>query len=528
MFLEFYHLRQQPFGVTPDPAYLYLTRTHRDALNSLNVGIKEGRGFFSLIAEPGMGKTTLLYELLDQLHDSARTVFLFQTQCDSREFFQYLLSELGVDIKGMDLVSMHNKLNELLFAEMVAGRRFVLVVDEAQNLDDSVLETVRLLSNFETSYAKMLQIVLAGQPQLSSKLSQPKLAQLKQRLAVQAKLDPLSAAETANYIDHRLMVAGHTGAPLFTPDALAVIARLSGGTPRTVNHLCYSAMSAAHELGHETIHADVVETVAIKLGFSSAPAIAHVEKPIAREPAVAGVAARAATATSAASASTSPAPISQSTAAPAPAAPRRSVAESDPSNASAPSVAEAPVETAMRSAATQSGSGLTYEAPKKLRLPRWAHRAMVLAGILLLAGIFLTAFVLRFTESGQSSASRVVPAAAQPSSGSTPANTLPHPESPPKIRPSPSGNGEPGSGSYSADPQESGSEQIITVAVKPDQTLRDLSILYAGRYDNDILKQILALNPELKDPDHLEPGQLIRLPLPAGSFRKGKVFTPEE
>ena len=143
MFLEFYNLRQQPFGVTPDPAYLYRTRTHREALSSLLSGIKDGRGFFALIAEPGMGKTTLLYQLLDELHDCARTVFLFQTQCSSREFFQYLLNELGVDTRGMDLVSMHSKLNEILFAEMIAGRRFVLIVDEAQNLEDSVLETVR-------------------------------------------------------------------------------------------------------------------------------------------------------------------------------------------------------------------------------------------------------------------------------------------------------------------------------------------------------------------------------------------------
>jgi len=296
----------------------------------------------------------------------------------------------------MDLVGMHNKLNELLFAEMVAGRRFVLVVDEAQNLDDSVLETVRLLSNFETSYAKMLQIVLAGQPQLSSKLSQPKLAQLKQRLAVQAKLDPLSASETANYIDHRLMVAGHTGAPLFTPDALAVIARLSGGTPRTINHLCYGAMSTAHELGHETIHADVVDAVAMKLGFSSAPAIApHPEKAIAREPAVAGVAARAATASAAAG----------SQPAPAPAPPKPTAAQPNPSApSSTPSMAPAAAENKGPTAAPESGVGLTYEEPKRFRLPRWAFRAMVLAGILLLAGIFLTAFVLRFTESGHSGA----------------------------------------------------------------------------------------------------------------------------
>ena len=191
-------------------------------------------------------------------------------------------------------------------------------------------------------------------------------------------------------------------------------------------------------------------------------------------------------------------------------------------------MAPAAAENKGPTAAPESGVGLTYEEPKRFRLPRWAFRAMVLAGILLLAGIFLTAFVLRFTESGQSSASRAVTTAAQPSSETEPANTPARPQSPPKLPSGPSANGEPASGSYSADPQESGSEQIITVAVKPDQTLRDLSILYAGRYDSDMLKQIMTLNPELKDPDHLEPGQLIRLPLPAGSFRKGKVFTPEE
>src|SRR5712692_2721145 len=109
MFLEFYHLREQPFGVTPDPAYLYLSRTHREALDSLSFGIRADRGFLALIAEPGMGKTTLLYQLLNELRDSARTVFLFQTQCDSRDFFCYLLTELGVDSRGMSLVAMHNK-----------------------------------------------------------------------------------------------------------------------------------------------------------------------------------------------------------------------------------------------------------------------------------------------------------------------------------------------------------------------------------------------------------------------------------
>ena len=171
MFLDFYRLHQQPFGVTPDPAFLYPSRTHCEALDSLAEGILEGRGFLALIAEPGMGKTTLLYQVLEGLRDTARAAFLFQTQCNSREFFQYLLSELGVDSTGMGLVAMHNKLNEMLFAEMLAGKRFVLIVDEAQNLDDSVLETIRLLSNFETSHTKLLQIVLAGQSQLAEKLA---------------------------------------------------------------------------------------------------------------------------------------------------------------------------------------------------------------------------------------------------------------------------------------------------------------------------------------------------------------------
>ena len=239
MFLDFYHLREQPFGVTPDPAYLYPSRTHCEALDSLTEGILGGRGFLALIAEPGMGKTTLLYQVLEGLRDKARAVFLFQTQCNSREFFQYLLSELGVDSTGMGLVAMHNKLNEMLFAEMLAGKRFVLIVDEAQNLDDSVLETIRLLSNFETSNTKLLQIVLAGQPQLGEKLGQKQLAQLLQRITVVKHLEALSPEETAGYIKHRLKVAGHCGEALFEPEALALIAERSQGVPRNINKICF-------------------------------------------------------------------------------------------------------------------------------------------------------------------------------------------------------------------------------------------------------------------------------------------------
>jgi N-acetylmuramoyl-L-alanine amidase/type II secretory pathway predicted ATPase ExeA len=280
MFLDFYNLRQQPFGVTPDPAYLYPSQTHCEALDALTDGILGGRGFLALIAEPGMGKTTLLYQVLEGLRDKARAAYLFQTQCNSREFFQYLLSELGVDATGMGLVPMHLKLNEMLFAEMLAGRRFVLIVDEAQNLDDSVLETIRLLSNFETTNTKLLQIVLAGQPQLREKLAQKQLAQLLQRITVVKHLQALSPEETAGYTRHRLKVAGHSGAEIFEAEALALITQRSEGIPRKINKICYRALMEAHAEGRRTVSAEIVERadreLAVAATASIAPAAAQV------------------------------------------------------------------------------------------------------------------------------------------------------------------------------------------------------------------------------------------------------------
>jgi len=260
-FLGFYGLREQPFGVTPDPAYLYLSEMHRAALRALSCGIENDRGFIALIAPPGMGKTTLLNKLMEDLRDSARTVFLFQTQCDSREFFGYLLRELGEEIEGMDIVAMHARLNALLFQEMLEGRRFVLIVDEAQNLDDSVLETIRLLSDFETTHAKLLEIILVGQPELAAKLARPGLSQLRQRIGLLASLAPMSAEETARYIDYRLRVAGHSGEPLFAEDALQLIAEHSQGTPRSINNICFNALMAGYLEERRTISAEIVRKV---------------------------------------------------------------------------------------------------------------------------------------------------------------------------------------------------------------------------------------------------------------------------
>ena len=261
MFLDFYGLREQPFGITPDPNYLYLSRTHDEALGALLDGIKADRGFMALIAEPGMGKTTILYRLMEELCDSVRTVFLFQTQCDSREFFRYILSELGMKTARMGLVSMHNKLNEVLFSEMLAGKRFVVIVDEAQDLEEPVLETIRLLSDFETPHAKLLGIILSGQPLLAEKLAQPALSQLKQRIAIVRRLEPLSPYETACYIEHRLKVAGFSGGRLFEPEALALIGEQSQGIPRQINNLCFNALSLGEARKSLTISGEIAQDV---------------------------------------------------------------------------------------------------------------------------------------------------------------------------------------------------------------------------------------------------------------------------
>jgi general secretion pathway protein A len=261
MFLEFYGLREQPFGVTPDPRFLYLSPAHREALACLYYGIESGRGFMALIAKPGMGKTTLLFQLLERFRSTAHTAFLFQTQCSSREFMRFLLAELGSEDHDQDFVRMHEEFNKLLLQEARAGRRMIIVVDEAQNLQPSVLETIRLLSDFETPKAKLLQIILAGQPELADKLASRKLAQLRQRISLLSGLSPLSAAESSNYIQHRLRIAGYAGAPLFAATAMHAIAEFTEGIPRSINNFCFNALSLGCVLRERVIGLPVVEEV---------------------------------------------------------------------------------------------------------------------------------------------------------------------------------------------------------------------------------------------------------------------------
>ena len=262
MFLEYYNLLEQPFGVSPDTRFLYLNHMYREALSSLWYGLKEERGFMALVAEPGMGKTTLLFQLLQRLRTtSARTVFLFQTCCDSSDLIRYLLQDLGI-CPAQDAASMHYQLNEALLREAKTGKQFVLVIDEAQNLSQSVLESIRLLSDFETSRGKLLQIILAGQRQLVNTLMKPEMLQLTQRISVTQFLDPLDSIEVGQYVRHRLGVAGYQGKPLFTTNALLLVAQESGGIPRNINNICFGALSTAFALGRKRIDCEIVEEVA--------------------------------------------------------------------------------------------------------------------------------------------------------------------------------------------------------------------------------------------------------------------------
>ena len=261
MYLNFFGLKEQPFGVTPDPRFLYLSEAHKEALASLYYGIEANRGFIGLIAQPGMGKTTMLFHMLETFRTSARIAFLFQTHCNSREFMRLLLAELGCEEDTQDLVRMYDEFNTRLLQIAEEGNRLIVVVDEAQNLEPEVLETLRLLSNFETSKAKLMHIILAGQPALAQKLSTPGLAQLRQRVSIVQGLAPLPAWEVKNYVEHRLRIAGYK-APQFLPATSMIPSRAATeGIPRNVNNFCFNALSLACALRKRTVDADVVKEV---------------------------------------------------------------------------------------------------------------------------------------------------------------------------------------------------------------------------------------------------------------------------
>ncbi|MGB7435656.1 MAG: N-acetylmuramoyl-L-alanine amidase [Candidatus Acidiferrum sp.] len=261
MFLDYFELREQPFAGPVDPAHSYRSRSYRQALSSLTEAVLGNRGNLLLLAAPGLGLTTLLEQILQSARTADRTVKLFQKSCTSREILKYLLTELGADTAILEPAAMYKKLNGIWFAEMLAGKRFILFFEDAHELDDLALHTLQVLSRFETSHTKFLQLVLCGQPKLLSRLDNQDFTQLRKRFAAITRLNRFTPSETADYIHYQLQAAGHQGKPLFDPQAIALIAARSEGIPANIDSFCSRALLEAYDLGLSVVSTDIIDKV---------------------------------------------------------------------------------------------------------------------------------------------------------------------------------------------------------------------------------------------------------------------------
>jgi len=245
MYLELFKLKELPFRLSPDPQFLYLSKAHARAKAYMESTIWFNDGFVVITGEIGSGKTTLIETFLREIGPEVVVAQINQTQVSAIEFLQVVLAQFGFSPFKMKKAELLSTLNNFLIEQYAAGRKVLLIVDEAQNLGMRVLEEVRLLSGVETTKEKVLRIILAGQPELNEKLNAPELAQLTQRVRLRFHLSALSADDMRAYILHRLAVAGSQDREIFAPDTFGPIYRYSGGIPRLVNTLCDTAMLAA-------------------------------------------------------------------------------------------------------------------------------------------------------------------------------------------------------------------------------------------------------------------------------------------
>jgi general secretion pathway protein A len=253
MYLELFKLHELPFRLTPDPQFLYLSKHHARAKAYMESTIWFTDGFVVITGEIGSGKTTLIETFLKELEKDVVVAQINQTQVSAIEFLQTVLVQFGFQPFRMKKAELLSTLNEFLVEQYANGRRVLLIVDEAQNLSNKVLEEIRLLSGVETTKEKVLRIILAGQPELNDKLNSSSLIQLAQRIRLRFHLTALSKSDTSAYIQHRLEVAGSQGRQIFHPDTFAMVFRYTGGIPRLVNTLCDTSMMAAFAQDRDTV-----------------------------------------------------------------------------------------------------------------------------------------------------------------------------------------------------------------------------------------------------------------------------------
>jgi type II secretory pathway predicted ATPase ExeA len=284
MYKEFFGLRANPFNVNPDPRYLYLTRHTEEALACLTYGIQSRKGFVLLTGEVGTGKTTLINKLMEWLRlQQVATAFIFNSRMDVGQLLDFMMADFGIPCDTKSKSQVLQRLYGWLLDRYRAGETAVLVIDEAQNLSDEVLEEIRMLTNLETFTEKLLQIVLVGQPELEQRLKQPHLRQLRQRLTLRAKTHAFNLDETKSYINQRLRIAGSNGEPIFDDAAAMALFRYSMGIPRVINLLCEHCLVSAFVDQRRVVNQEIVDSVARDFDLADAAGALPPPPPVSTE-----------------------------------------------------------------------------------------------------------------------------------------------------------------------------------------------------------------------------------------------------
>ena len=262
MYEQFYGLRERPFDLTPNPRFLVLTESHKEALANLEYGIGSRKGVTLLVGEAGSGKTTMIRAAVDKMPARVHCVHLHNPTLSRTEFVEMLAARFGLsDEASQSKAAMLIELEALLRARRASGETSVLVVDEAQSLPAELLEEIRLLANIETNDEKLLSLIIAGQPELAERLNDQSLRQLKQRIALRCELQPLSAQETAGYLAGRIRAAGGTGARVFTREAVALIHERSLGIPRTISVIADNALVGGLAAAQRPVGSELVREI---------------------------------------------------------------------------------------------------------------------------------------------------------------------------------------------------------------------------------------------------------------------------
>ncbi|MGA2401109.1 MAG: AAA family ATPase [Syntrophobacteraceae bacterium] len=286
MYLNFYKLEKHPFHITPDPEFLFLSASHREAISSIVYGIEQRKGFIAITGEVGVGKTTILRSYLQQIDPNKfKIIYIFNTALSFHQLLKQIVFELGIPVANEDAYELVNRLFQYIIREYNKKQSIIFIIDEAQNMPTDTLERLRLLSNLETAEDKLLQIILVGQPELETKLEMPELRQLKQRIAVYGRINPLGPDESMAYIVHRLMKASTFYSPIFTQDAMNIIIEEARGIPRVINILCDNALITGLGYQRNPIDSAIVEEVVADINGGkprqvSSPVHSPVSRPV--------------------------------------------------------------------------------------------------------------------------------------------------------------------------------------------------------------------------------------------------------